>query len=88
MTIYELADLLDVDLKVTRYPNQDGRWCAHIQGCEVLEGSMLVSKHGNGKTPELAIARYIEQIGGGRLVFAAALPDKRREFVAPKGMTC
>jgi hypothetical protein len=85
MTIYELADLLSVELIVTRYQNQDGRWSAHFERCEVAEGSCLVSAYGDGKTPEEAIQNYCQKIAGQRLVFNA-MNKYRREFVAPKGL--
>lgn len=89
MNIYDIADLLDRDIVVTRYANQKGRWCIHFENCEVKEKKdsyCLVGAHGNGTTVQAAMADYINQIKGKLLVFDA-FSDKRREFQLPDTLT-
>ena len=83
MNIYELADILNVQLIVTRYANQESRFSAKFEQCETKDGGCLCSEYGNGKTATEAINKYSDAIAGKLLVFNA-MTDKRREFVAPK----
>lgn len=88
MTIYELADLLNVTILVHRHPNQDNRWTASFDGCETKDSeysNILAGTYGNGNAPAAALDDYARQIGGKVLVFNA-MSDRRREFVAPKGL--
>jgi hypothetical protein len=82
MTFYEYADVLNVDIRVIRYHNQNDRWSARFQDCEVKDGAVLRTTSGEGKTPELAISDYIKQIRGKRIIFNA-YTDNRREFTVP-----
>ena len=83
MNIYELADVLNAELDVKRYPNQAGRFSAKFKNCETKEGCCLVGSYGNGRSATEAINNYSDEISGKTLVFDA-MTDKRREFVAPK----
>lgn len=83
MNIYDLADVLNKQISITRYPNQDGRFSAKFENCETKDGGCLCSEYGNGKTPVEAINKYSDAIQGKTLVFGA-MSDKRTEFVAPK----
>ena len=83
MNIYELADVLNVKLIVTRYANQNDRFSAMFERCETKDGGCLCSEYGNGKTATEAINKYSDSIAGKTLVFDA-MTDKMREFVAPK----
>jgi hypothetical protein len=49
----------------------------------VADGSVLISEHGNGATPALAIAAYARKIQGRILVFGACTSG-RREFGVPQ----
>jgi len=84
MNLDDYLDAIDVQLELTRYPNQDGRWCAHFESCEIKEGGGLTSAHGNGPSPSEAIADYLEQIRGKRIVFNAMSKELRREFTVPQ----
>lgn len=83
MNIYELADVLNVQLVVTRVANQNGRFYAHFERCETKDGGCLCGEHGNGKTAIEAINDYSNSIAGKTLVFNA-MTNNRREFIAPK----
>jgi hypothetical protein len=64
MKIQELADLLGTQLIVVYYPNQDNRWCCHLDGVDIADGVCLISAWENGKTPEEAIENYLVRIAG------------------------
>lgn len=38
MKIQELADLLGTQIIVLYYPNQDNRWCCHLDGVDIVDG--------------------------------------------------
>lgn len=90
MDIQEYADVINANLKITRYHNQRGRWSAKFEFCEVKDGVMLVGEYGNGKNPTQAIDDYLKRILGKTIVFNA-MADSRREFNVPAtltGITC
>ena len=67
MTLLECAEFINVDLVVTRFPRQKGRWCCQFECARVREGAVLVSTHGNGPTPDAAMQDYAQQIAGKQL---------------------
>jgi hypothetical protein len=86
MTIFEFADIIDKDILVTRFANQDERWCAYFKGCEVKGDSVLIGEHGNGKTPMVALSEYVAKIRGKIIVFNS-LRGNRMEYSVPKSIT-
>lgn len=86
MNILEYCDVLNLELEIRYYANQDTRFCANIKNAETKDGRCLVSNHGNGGTPELAVSDYIQQIKGKTLV-AGAFSDSRREYLVPESLT-
>lgn len=86
MKLTEFCDVVGVELRLTRYANQNGRWSAAFDNCEVKAGSMLISAYGNGVTPKEAMEEYIRQVEGKTIVVAAMSPDHRRMFVVPGGL--
>jgi len=85
MTIEEYADVLNVDLIIRRYCNQDNRYMAEFENADIKEGCGLVGIHGNGKTATEAVLNYVERIRGKRIVFDAMGKD-RREFDVPRNL--
>lgn len=83
ITIGDYADILNADIELTRYCNQDGRWTAKFERCEVMENGCLLGAYGNDKSPEEALKEYVTKIRGRRIVFNAMDDKKRREFVVP-----
>ena len=86
MNITEYADVINVNITITYYHNQQQRWCAHFEGAEVLEhegSAILAILHGNGSTPYEALQDYLDNVEGKILVFNATGGDKRREFKVP-----
>jgi hypothetical protein len=79
----DYLDTLNVDFELRRYPNQNNRWTASFDYCEIKEGAVLRSAYGNGSTPETAIKDYIREIRGHKIVFHAMDEKMRREYVVP-----
>jgi len=86
MTIEEYADILNVDLIIRRYCNQDNRYMAKIENAEVMQDGCLIGMYGNGKTAFDAINDYVKQIRGKRIAIDSYTP-KRGEFDVPKNLT-
>jgi hypothetical protein len=82
MTLAEYADALDMQIVITRYPNQNNRWSARFPNCELKVGSMLSSATGEGKSPNAALDALARELSGQRVVFNAG-NDRRRECVVP-----
>ena len=89
MKVTDYVDVINCNIQMTYYHNQNNRWCAKFEYAEVLEhkgSATLVSEHGNGPTPEAALQKYIDGIKGKILVFNATGGDKRREFKVPMNL--
>ena len=85
MNIYEFADIIDRDIIIRRYSNQDNRFMAEFENSETKNNKsscVLKGSYGNGESPEEAIRDYIEEIQGKVLVFDAMGKD-RQEYVVP-----
>ncbi|TSC88875.1 MAG: hypothetical protein G01um10143_772 [Parcubacteria group bacterium Gr01-1014_3] len=80
MTIFELAELIDADLVVTK--TDENGYYAKFEHGELTDGSILMSECGRGRSPNGAIREYIQKIRGQRLVIDA-YKETRREFVIP-----
>lgn len=83
MNIMEYADILNLEIVIRYYPNQDCRFSTHFDGVELKEGCMLASASGEGETPEKSMADYIRKIAG-KLAVKGAYTDHRQEFTVPK----
>ncbi len=88
MTLEAFADQHGLTMRVRERSRVNGlpRFYAYFDGVESTEGGMLTGTHGNGDTPEAAIAEYADLIAGRRLVLDAMRPT-RREFQAPNLLT-
>lgn len=82
MNIYELSDMLDTNLVLTRYSNQGRRWSAQLHWTEIKDGNILSSSYGSGETPDEAVNDYINKIRGKLLVYNAG-GETRRTLTAP-----
>lgn len=80
MNIYELSDMISVNINLTYYANQNGRWCAKFENIDVKDGSVLIREHGNGTSPKAALSDYINKIKGKTLVINRFNLEKYREF--------
>jgi hypothetical protein len=89
MNIEEYADALNLQLEITRYPNQSNRYTARFANCETkddADSGCLTSAYGNGHCPGSAIDDYLDKIRGRVLVVDAMSPDNRRQYVVPKAI--
>lgn len=84
MTIFEFADIIDKDIVITRYANQEGRFSAQFDCCETKQGACLCGDYGNGKTPAEALNNYKNKIVGKTLVFYAMSEIYRQEYIVPE----
>jgi hypothetical protein len=73
---------LDVECRERPKRYRLPRWYAAAKGVDVRDGPFLVSLHGNGATPDEAVADYARQLAGQRIVIGASSRD-RREVQAP-----
>jgi len=80
INFYDYLDMIDCSLEVHRYANQNERWTAQIENCEVKEGVILMGVYGNADSPTKAISDYVKKIRGKRIVINAGSPEHRREF--------
>ena len=90
MNIEEFADILGVNLIITRYANQGGRYTAKFDGVEVKRDKhdvILCGLYGKSKSSHEAVADYVENIRGKWLVINAYQKEKRREFGVPDTLT-
>lgn len=83
MNLFDYCDAINARLTLTRYENQNGRWMARFNECEVKEKGFLVGCYGNGVTPDEAMKDYCKQISGAQVVFNA-YTDARTEFTVPQ----
>lgn len=86
MNIYDYADVLNLELEILYYPNQKRRFTASFKRAEVMQKGFLAGTYGNGKTPDLAINDYVEQIKGKRIAINAMSKD-RMEYDVPERLT-
>ena len=89
MTIQGYSDALGIDLVIRRYAQQDNRWTAQFENCEVKDtksSPILAGVYGSGDCPQTAVRDYIASIGGKTLVFKA-YSEARAEYRVPYGLT-
>ena len=88
MTIYDIADLMQIRLIVEYSPFYDGpnKWGCRFESCETKpdsSSSILSSGSGWGPTPQEAINDYQEKIKGKWMVHKASDEKYRKEFQLP-----
>jgi hypothetical protein len=52
MNIFEIADITNAKLIITRCNNQNNRFMAEFENGEIKDGHIFCCVYGNGKTPE------------------------------------
>lgn len=86
MDIYEFADIINRELDIKRYPNQDNRWTCQFKDCMCKDGkSMLLGEYGDAKTPIGAVQNYTYKIRGKTIVLSPNT-SQRIEYVVPKNI--
>jgi hypothetical protein len=85
VTIQAFADGHGLEMHVHQralVPFPKGTYYANFPDAEIKDGYVLVGEHGNGDTPEEAIADYARKISGKLLVLHAGA-DNRSEIQVP-----
>jgi hypothetical protein len=83
------ADALNLEIEISRYPNQNNRYTAKLRGVETKdnpEDGCLTGTYGNGTSPWAAMADYVKQIRGKILVVDAMNKERRQMYVVPKDL--
>lgn len=73
ISIYDLADILNLEIEIRRFPNQNGRYMAKFHGVHTANNETdgcMTGTYGNGKTPEEAVREYAREIQGKVLVIS------------------
>lgn len=83
MNIFEFADIINRNIEITRHANQNGRYTAQFEHCEIKDGICLRGVYGEGRTPSEAVEDYAKKITGQTLVFYAMSDELRQEYVVP-----
>lgn len=86
LDIFDFADIICVDIKITRYANQNNRWTAKFERTEIRDNGVLRGVYGNGTSPRTAIEDYIKKIKGKLLVANAMSKTHRKEFGVPDNL--
>lgn len=87
MDLGSYADALNLQLRITRYSNQGGRYVARFEDCETKDGpddGCLSSTYGSGGTATHAVDDYATKLRGKILVVDATSKERRREYLVPK----
>ena len=97
MAIFEVAEMLNLDIVTRRYSGQGGRIVASFT-CTDFEGSSLVeykdeessgvlsSSHGSAFSHDAALENFCEEISGKILVINA-MGKEKTEYRLPDGLT-
>lgn len=75
MKLGQFADIIGKDLNIKRYANQKKQFTCSFDSSDVLEGRVFHKVYGNGDSIESAIADYVQQVRGKKLVFNAMKED-------------
>jgi len=89
VNIQEYADVLNLELTLTRYANQNNRWMAKFERTDTkrdAEDCLLTGTYGNGVDPESAIGDYVDKIRGKILVHHGN-SDKEQRWLVPMSLT-
>lgn len=85
--IFQVADLINEDIMIIRYANQDGRFAASFDDGEIKGDGVLISCYGEGKSPMEALYNYCQQIATKTIVFNSHSKERRKEFKMPETLT-
>ena len=71
MDILGFADMINKDIIITYYHNQQKRFSAQFEGGHIKEGKAISGVYGNGHSPTEALNQYLNKIRGKTLVFGS-----------------
>ena len=85
ITLYDLADLIGAEIKMSRPNNGRVVWMATLGYWEIRENSSIVSGIcGYGNTPKETLANLTEQIKGKSIETSNG--ENRKSFNVPQGL--
>jgi hypothetical protein len=84
MNIIEFANVINKQITVNSYPDQNERYSAEFDNCEVKKDCVLEMTYGNGSTPIEAMNDYAKQISNQKIVFNAYSKKYRQEYRVPQ----
>ena len=90
MTIEEFGDIINCDLVIRRYSNQNNRYMCQFEHSETKESehsAILEGTYGNGYSISNAISDYVERIRGRFIVLNAYDKEKRKVYGVPETLT-
>lgn len=86
LSIYALCDLIETDILISRYANQNGRWIAKLDGWQIRENESIVSGFfGSGDSPQKAIECLVAEMRGKKI--ETKNRENRRSFKIPETLT-
>lgn len=86
VSIFEFADIINKEIVIRYYPNQNHRFTADFDESEIIEKGrehLLCGTYGNGKSFDEALLDYCKKISGQKIVFNAMNKERRQEFQIP-----
>ncbi len=89
VAIQDFADEHGLVMEIhERVGNQrpEARFYAYFQGVGTIDGHMLVSEHGNGETPKIAVCNYVSAISGKKLRLSDKLIVEAPLFTTPTNL--
>lgn len=84
MKLIELAQVLEVDIQITK-SSHSPRWVASIPRGEIMVDGCLLSALGSGATPAEALVELALALQGTRIAVGAYTPD-RSEYLVPDNL--
>ncbi len=87
MRLQDYLDTLNLQLNIIRHNNQNERWSAQFERCEIKKGSILSGEYGSGSTPDEAILDYIKKIKGKVIVINVTNEKERQQYSVPMNIT-
>ena len=97
MTIFEVAEMLSLDIVTRRYSGQGGRIvasfsCTSFEGSSIVEfkdkegGGVLSSSHGSAFSYDAALENFCEEISG-KILIINVMGKEKTEYKLPDSLT-
>lgn len=90
MTLFDLAQILGADIKVSGAYSVESRtqhWLAHIDHIDILDGYIAISSCGRGAEPEVALEDLARQLSGQHIQYRNLARNHRQELRLPATLT-
>jgi len=87
ISIFDFADIINKQIIITYYPNQNRRYTAQFEYGEIIEKGrecVLCGTYRNADSPRGAIIDYCNKISGQKIVFNAMSKERKQEFNIPE----